>query len=258
MVPIEGNDLLQSIQSGWLNSDKAKSIASYCAVEELPTFGVMIVTRSSATSLCNRPLDPFSADHMDIVKPTGREDSRYTRFVTALQREVLAVKPLPTSRTSASKTPLASSGVRKREGPTPEIERFEFEIDTRADAAAAALDRLAAISWLDGDSNTGNGTSLRFAGNALSGVLFGVDYPRNGIPEFKGLSYLPLMLQFRQRVPEYPRERIDASINAYKLMREFCESQPRYEDVDRKLSRETISDAIRRLRKDVLALRVRK
>jgi pimeloyl-ACP methyl ester carboxylesterase len=90
MVPIDTNDLLQSIQSGWLNSEKANSIASYCAVEELPTFGVMIVTRSSATSLCNRPLDPFSANHIDIVKPTDREDPRYTRFVSALRKEVLA------------------------------------------------------------------------------------------------------------------------------------------------------------------------
>jgi pimeloyl-ACP methyl ester carboxylesterase len=90
MVPIEGNDLLQSIQSGWLNSEKAKSIASYCAVEELPTLGVTIVTRSSATSLCNRALDPFSANHIDIVKPTDRKDPRYTRFVSALQKEVLA------------------------------------------------------------------------------------------------------------------------------------------------------------------------
>ncbi len=30
MTPIEGNDFLQSIQSNWLNSNKAKSIASYC------------------------------------------------------------------------------------------------------------------------------------------------------------------------------------------------------------------------------------
>jgi O-acetyl-ADP-ribose deacetylase (regulator of RNase III) len=89
MVPIESNDLLQSIQSSWLNSDQARSIPSYCGVEDLPTMGVMVVTRSSSTSLCNRPLDPFSASHIDIVKPVDREDSRYTRFVSALHKEVL-------------------------------------------------------------------------------------------------------------------------------------------------------------------------
>jgi hypothetical protein len=30
MKPIEGNDLLQSLQSMWLSSQAAKSIASYC------------------------------------------------------------------------------------------------------------------------------------------------------------------------------------------------------------------------------------
>ena len=89
MVPVEGNDLLQSIQSMWLASDKAKSIASHCAVEDLPILGIMIVTRSSATALCNREIDPFSANHIDIVKPTDREDSRYVRFVSALRKEVL-------------------------------------------------------------------------------------------------------------------------------------------------------------------------
>lgn len=103
MVPIEGNDLLQSIQSGWMNSSKAKSIASYCGVEELPTDGIMIVTRSSATSLCNQPLDPFSASHIDIVKPPNREDSRYTRFVSALQKDVLA------ANSEAAVTPAAST-----------------------------------------------------------------------------------------------------------------------------------------------------
>jgi len=89
MLPLEGNDLLQAIQSMWLASEKAKSIASYCAVEELPTLGIMVVTRSSATSLCNRELDPLSANHIDIVKPSNRSDPRYTRFVSALHKEGL-------------------------------------------------------------------------------------------------------------------------------------------------------------------------
>lgn len=99
MVPIEGNDLLQSIQSRWMNSTKARSIASHCGVEELPTLGIMIVTRSSATSLCNQPLDPFSASHIEIVKPPNRDDSRYTRFVSALKKEVLTADSAEPSHT---------------------------------------------------------------------------------------------------------------------------------------------------------------
>ena len=243
MVPIEGNDLLQAIQSGWMDSGQAKSIASYCGVEELPTDGIMIVTRSSATSLCNQPLDPFSANHTDIVKPPNREDSRYTRFVSALQKEVLAVN---------------SQAVVTPERSNPEVEKFEFEINARADGADRALDGLAKMTWLDGDSNTGSGTSLRFAGNAVSGVVYSLDHPRDGVSEFKEMSFLPLILTFRQRAPGYPRARMDESIAAYKRIKEFCDSQPKYEDVDRKLTREGVNEAIQRLRKDVRALRAKK
>jgi pimeloyl-ACP methyl ester carboxylesterase len=243
MVPIEGNDLLQAIQSGWMNSDKAKSIASFCGVEELPTAGIMIVTRSSATSLCNQPLDPFSASHIDIVKPSNREDPRYTRFVSALQKKVLATN---------------SQAQVGHEGSEPEVAKFEFEINARADGADAALDALAKMTWLDGDSNTGSGTSLRFAGNAISGVMYSLDRPREGVPEFKEMYFLPLMLAFMQRASGYPRARIDGSIAAYKRIKEFCGTQPKYEDVDRKLTREGINEAIQRLRKDVSALRVKK
>jgi triacylglycerol esterase/lipase EstA (alpha/beta hydrolase family) len=88
MTPIEGNDFLQSIQSQWLNSNKAKAIGSYCGLEELQTDGQIVVTRSSATSLCNRALDPFTANHIEIVKPKNRTDPRYTRFRSALLSEV--------------------------------------------------------------------------------------------------------------------------------------------------------------------------
>lgn len=97
MTPIEGNDFLQSIQSGWLNSTRARSIASYCGVEELQTYGEIVVSRSSATSLCNRGLDPFTANHVDIVKPQSRSDPRYTRFGSALVREVPSLGS-PTTR----------------------------------------------------------------------------------------------------------------------------------------------------------------
>ena len=58
LVPLEGNDLLRPIQSTVARLDD-QSIASYCAVEDLPTLGIMIVTRSSATSLCNRAINPL-------------------------------------------------------------------------------------------------------------------------------------------------------------------------------------------------------
>jgi pimeloyl-ACP methyl ester carboxylesterase len=91
MLPLEGNDLLQSIQDGWLQWDEAKRIPSYCAFETLQTYGVWVVTQSSAAALCNQPLDPMSANHIDIVKPANRRDPRYSRFATALHKTLPVV-----------------------------------------------------------------------------------------------------------------------------------------------------------------------
>jgi pimeloyl-ACP methyl ester carboxylesterase len=94
MLPLEGNELLQSIQSGWLGWDAVKNLPSYCAYETLPTFGVMVVSMSSATALCNEDLDPIAANHVDIVKPKDRYDPRYTRLTHAL-RSVLSSLYVP-------------------------------------------------------------------------------------------------------------------------------------------------------------------
>jgi pimeloyl-ACP methyl ester carboxylesterase len=95
MLPLEGNDLLQSIQSGWLGWEDAKRVPSLCAYETLPTYGVMVVSLSSATALCNQMSDPMSANHIDIVKPKDRDDPRYTRFATALRHFAQPSLPAP-------------------------------------------------------------------------------------------------------------------------------------------------------------------
>jgi pimeloyl-ACP methyl ester carboxylesterase len=88
LVPLESNDLLQSIRDGWLGSEEAKQIPSYCAYETLFTDGASVVPESSAGALCNQPLDPLSFNHMDIVKPRNRDDPRYSRFATAMRRSI--------------------------------------------------------------------------------------------------------------------------------------------------------------------------
>jgi pimeloyl-ACP methyl ester carboxylesterase len=110
MTPLEGNDFLQSIQSGWLNSLQVQAIASHCAVEELPMYGQIVVSRSSASSLCNRGLDPFSSNHIDIVKPQDRSDPRYSRFTSALVKEV-------PSLTLTNKAPISERATRTKSAP---------------------------------------------------------------------------------------------------------------------------------------------
>jgi pimeloyl-ACP methyl ester carboxylesterase len=105
MVPLQDSDLLQSIQQRWLSVPDLVRIPSYCAYETLPTDGVYVVSQASARGLCNRPLDPITADHINIVKPAGRDDPRYTRFVSAIQESVpeastSATAPEPADRNS--------------------------------------------------------------------------------------------------------------------------------------------------------------
>jgi pimeloyl-ACP methyl ester carboxylesterase len=88
MLILHANDLLQSMQSQWFEWEQAKQVPSYCAFETLPTYGVLVVPRDSATALCNQPPDPITADHFDIVKPRNREDPVYSRFAAALRKSV--------------------------------------------------------------------------------------------------------------------------------------------------------------------------
>lgn len=81
----EANEYLDSIQQDWLAA--RFSIASYCAYETQDTYGTRVVDKSSATTLCNRRLDPINANHIDIVKPRDAGDAPYTVFRNALQEE---------------------------------------------------------------------------------------------------------------------------------------------------------------------------
>jgi hypothetical protein len=58
-------------------------IFSRCAYETSDTYGIEIVDESSATTLCDGPVDPLHFDHIDIVKPAKIDDTRYSRFQLA-------------------------------------------------------------------------------------------------------------------------------------------------------------------------------
>lgn len=98
MLPLEGNEALQQIQDDWVNWPAARDLPSYCAYETLPTDGVRVVTQSSARALCNRLPEGMTADHIQIVKPTSRDDPRYTRFATALRETAFSSAPRGTDR----------------------------------------------------------------------------------------------------------------------------------------------------------------
>jgi hypothetical protein len=85
MKTIRPNDpgVLANWQDDWVSSGYTKTIRSYCAYEIRDTYGVRIVRKESATSLCMERYDPLDRDHIAIVKPTGVDDDVYLAFKNA-------------------------------------------------------------------------------------------------------------------------------------------------------------------------------
>jgi hypothetical protein len=86
--------VLGLIQSQWQSSPYRSGTKSYCAYEKLPTAKIMIVQRESATQLCTERFQPIDTDHIDIVKPQGRDDSSYL-FLRAAYRDNFITQAVP-------------------------------------------------------------------------------------------------------------------------------------------------------------------
>jgi pimeloyl-ACP methyl ester carboxylesterase len=81
MLPVGSNEYLRAMQKDW-RAIPAR-IYSRCAYETKDTYGINIVDESSATTLCDGPVDPLPFDHIDIVKPAKIDDVRYSQFQLA-------------------------------------------------------------------------------------------------------------------------------------------------------------------------------
>jgi pimeloyl-ACP methyl ester carboxylesterase len=85
MYPMRDESRLASLQSDWLAANL--QIPCYCAFEKQPTYGMLIVTRESATSLCTQRLDPIDADHINIVKPRDSDDTPFLALKGAFREQ---------------------------------------------------------------------------------------------------------------------------------------------------------------------------
>ena len=86
LLPGDTEIYLRKIQSDWLDTslDAAinypTQIASYCAYEKRSIVGAKVVSQSSASALCNRPLIAIDEDHVGIVKPKDHHADIYRAF----------------------------------------------------------------------------------------------------------------------------------------------------------------------------------
>ena len=93
LFPVDGDNLyLDSVYSDWTNSPELQGIPTYCSFEGKDTFGIRIVSRSSASALCLKSTRQ-EADHLQIANPDGPEDPRYY----VLQLKVLDVLTVQSS-----------------------------------------------------------------------------------------------------------------------------------------------------------------
>jgi hypothetical protein len=92
MLPMDENGYVGDLQNAWLRTSDDKTlnypatIASFCAYELKDTWGFRVVSRESATNLCNHETRAVGSDHIGIVKPTSSTDDPYVYFKAAYLR----------------------------------------------------------------------------------------------------------------------------------------------------------------------------
>jgi pimeloyl-ACP methyl ester carboxylesterase len=84
MIPISDTNYLATQLRAWLAAQFP--IASYCAYEDQATVGQQVVPMRSAAALCNKPLTPISANHMQIVKPKDQNDKPHKALQNAFRQ----------------------------------------------------------------------------------------------------------------------------------------------------------------------------
>jgi hypothetical protein len=92
MLPANSDNYVSDLQRDW--RALPVHVNSHCAYEKLDTDGIRIVDEQSASALCDGPVDPILADHIDIVKPKNKDDLSYIAFKLAFQ-SIPSVQPEP-------------------------------------------------------------------------------------------------------------------------------------------------------------------
>jgi hypothetical protein len=81
MLPANSENYVSNLERDW--RAMPYHVNSHCAYEIQDTYGIRIVDEQSAASLCDGPVDPIDANHIDIVKPKDRRGLQYIAFKEA-------------------------------------------------------------------------------------------------------------------------------------------------------------------------------
>jgi hypothetical protein len=93
MLPANSEDYVSNLARDW--RALPFHVNSRCAYETQDTYGIRIVDEQSASALCDGPVDPIDANHIDFVKPSNREALPYIAFKAAFSAITQASLPSP-------------------------------------------------------------------------------------------------------------------------------------------------------------------
>jgi len=82
-MPSDADSTLNGLQSDWRALTNRP--LSKCAFEVQDTYGIRIVDQTSASALCDGPLDPINENHLGIAKPADNNADAYVAFRVAFQ-----------------------------------------------------------------------------------------------------------------------------------------------------------------------------
>jgi hypothetical protein len=94
---LEFNNFLDAVTNSWRDQKKLSMLPTYCAFESKNTYGIRVVPEISAEFLCTEPAQPMDGNHLEIVKPQGPKDPRFTRLATAIKEQLKVPLPSPGS-----------------------------------------------------------------------------------------------------------------------------------------------------------------
>ncbi|MFZ6778038.1 alpha/beta fold hydrolase [Undibacterium sp. Ji83W] len=91
MSPIQFNTFLQSEEDSWATLlrkrlESAPFPKAYCAYETLPLGPITVVPRNKALIGCDETANPFTRDHVSLVKPQNNQDEVYEYVMARLLR----------------------------------------------------------------------------------------------------------------------------------------------------------------------------
>jgi len=65
----------------------------FCAYETIPTMGMVIADRLSATRLCDETPIPINSNHVDVVKPCDKNADSYIALKNAVEKNSIVSRP---------------------------------------------------------------------------------------------------------------------------------------------------------------------